>query len=337
MDKKAGRLQAELDKFFVSRVKRRRADKTLAFYRTGLTQWAIFTDYEWPPTGDGIEDFLNSCRDRELTDGSIDAYYRAIKIFCNWLARRRVLTDNPISQVEPPDKPERNQPRAPTQKTVELFFGKINSQVEQILDRKTHLVYWQYIRNLAIYSLLYKTGLRVSEVSRLKLADLDMEARIVKVVSTRQKPTKNRKPREVPFDQRAATDLRLWLSIRQQLGVPAGLESAFVSAAYGFWETYTPGGIRQSLKDYCREWEIEPFTPHQFRHAFAVNYLASGGSLNGAQRLLGHADPQTTAIYTQMPNEDAIEEYRAILERKREEAHRNGKPPGDRAAGDSGS
>ncbi len=158
--------------------------------------------------------------------------------------------------------------------------------------------------------LLYASGLRISELVGLSLADLDLDDRMLRAFG------KGSKERLVPFGRPAATSLSAWLSRGgRPLLVPAQFarrddaEALFLSlrgrrmTRQGAWTV-----VRQAAQAVGLEDRV---TPHVFRHSFATHLLDHGADVRVVQELLGHASITTTQIYTKVSQEHLHRVYRA--------------------------
>jgi len=143
------------------------------------------------------------------------------------------------------------------------------------------------VRDRCMLEILYATGLRVSELTGLRLAHVDIATGLVRVIG------KGDKERLVPFGEEAAVWLREWLAVRQ--AEPA---SSFLFAGRG-GKAMTRQNFWLRLKQYAVIAGISPSpSPHTLRHAFATHLLNHGADLRAVQMLLGHAHITTTEIYT---------------------------------------
>lgn len=152
------------------------------------------------------------------------------------------------------------------------------------------------LRDRAMIETLYATGLRVSELVRLKLLNLDLDAAVLRVTG------KGGKDRLVPLGEEAAH----WLSRYLREARPLLLNGR--QCAEVFVTARGAGMTRQTfwhlLKRSARRAGImKPLSPHTLRHAFATHLLAHGADLRAVQMLLGHADISTTQIYTHVARE----------------------------------
>jgi integrase/recombinase XerD len=147
------------------------------------------------------------------------------------------------------------------------------------------------VRDRAMLELLYATGLRVSELCGLRLADVQFEAGVLRTVG------KGNKQRIAPVGKPALAAVRQYLAgARPELLKGRGSPFLFVTARGGrltrqaFWKLLVQNGKRVGI--------FQHLTPHVIRHSFATHLLEGGADLRSVQTMLGHADISTTQIYT---------------------------------------
>jgi integrase/recombinase XerD len=148
------------------------------------------------------------------------------------------------------------------------------------------------LRDRALIEVLYATGLRVSELVGLRLAEVRLDQRYVQCVG------KGGKPRIVPLGDEAATWLERYLhESRPALSRGRELPWVFLNARagrrlsrFGFWKLLKAYGQRAGVRAHL--------SPHVLRHSFATHLLERGADLRAIQTMLGHADLSTTQIYT---------------------------------------
>lgn len=155
-------------------------------------------------------------------------------------------------------------------------------------------------RNRAILELLYATGIRCAELVGLDLGEVDLEARMVRVLG------KGRKERIVPFGSRALEALLAYLPTRTRL--PPRCEALFLNNNGG---RLTDRSIRNIVRDRVRLLALaEGVSPHALRHSFATHLLARGADLRSIQELLGHASLTTTQRYAHLDTRHLLDIYR---------------------------
>ena len=156
-------------------------------------------------------------------------------------------------------------------------------------------------RNRAIIEMFFSCGLRVSELTNLKLSDLYLKERFIRVMG------KGSKERLVPISDRAIEELEFWFDDRRRMTIRPGEEDYVFLNRRGHHLTRTM--ILIMIK---RQGEIagirKTISPHTLRHSFATALLRGGADLRVIQELLGHSDIGTTEIYTHMDDESLRQE-----------------------------
>jgi integrase/recombinase XerD len=265
------------------------AATSLANYRRDLTLWA-----EWLGRSArkellaaervDVESFLAAQFRAKARAASINRRLSALRRFYRLQALQGTLAVDPTLRIKSPKMPQ----RLPKQLS--------EAQVEALLaapDPETLLG----LRDRAMLETLYATGLRVSELVELKLAQIGFDTGVVRVVG------KGGKERLVPLGEEAIEWLKRYLAnARPQLAQRAKSNAVFLTARrapptrQAFW---------QLIKRYAVKADIPPakLSPHTLRHAFATHLLNHGADLRVVQLLLGHSDITTTTIYTHVARE----------------------------------
>lgn len=160
-------------------------------------------------------------------------------------------------------------------------------RLEQAID----LGKWEGQRNKAIIEVLFSCGLRVSELVNLKLSDLFLADRFIRVIG------KGRKERLVPISDNAIRQLRFWFDDRNHMDIKPGEEDYVFLNRRGAHLTRTM--ILIMIKRLGAEAGIDKtISPHTLRHSFATALLEGGADLRAIQAMLGHESIGTTEIYT---------------------------------------
>jgi len=209
--------------------------------------------------------------------------HSSLRRFYRFLVRGRRVEIDPTLKLDPPKKPPRF-PKTLSEADVEALLAQP--------DPETQLG----LRDRAMLEVLYASGLRVSELTRLKLAEVSTDMGVVRVFG------KGSKERLVPLGEEALA----WLSRYSREARPALLKKrpsdfVFVTGRGG---PMTRQAFWQLLKK--RAASAIPgksLSPHTLRHAFATHLLNHGADLRVVQLLLGHADISTTQIYTHVARE----------------------------------
>lgn len=146
-------------------------------------------------------------------------------------------------------------------------------------------------RDLAMFELMYSSGLRLAELVGIDLADLDLSVGQVRVTG------KGGKVRDLPVGSHAVEAINKWLGYRRSL--PGADDRAVFLSSRG--KRIAPRTVQMRLKKLADSQGLErDCYPHMLRHSFACHLLESSGDLRAVQELLGHADISTTQIYTHL-------------------------------------
>lgn len=157
------------------------------------------------------------------------------------------------------------------------------------------------MRDRAILELLYATGMRISEMARLKVGDLDSEEEFVRVFG------KGSKVRVIPVGRKALQAVQSYLKGgRPKLVKGRRDESLFLNVR---GRGITRQGLWKILKSYAKRAGLERITPHTLRHSFATHLLQAGADLRVVQEMLGHVSISTTQIYTHVSKEHLRQIY----------------------------
>ena len=264
-------------------VERGLAANTLAAYRRDLGQYLAFLQQRgvggWPQTGrDHITAFMMARKQHGLSPVSIARNLAAIKVFYRFLVDQRYLTQDPTSTIESP-KLWRRLPDTLSVDDVERLIAQAKPKD------------WRGMRDVACLELLYATGMRVSELTTLRVADVHLDVGFVRCFG------KGSKERVVPLGRKAQAAVQRYLqSVRPQLARRKHDDHLMLSQQ-------GRGLSRQMiwllLKRYARAAQLQQrITPHSLRHSFATHLLEAGADLRIVQELLGHADISTTQRYT---------------------------------------
>jgi integrase/recombinase XerC len=221
----------------------------------------------------------------------------ALRSFFNFLLRERALEANPAVGVQAP----KARKRLPETMDVDLMTRLLEFRTDTQLG----------VRDKAIMELFYSSGLRLSELVGLNLADLDRGDRTVRVLG------KGRKTRVVPVGKHALDAIARWLKERATIAA-TGEHALFVGAR---GERLGPRAIQKRIASWARHQGLGRHVhPHLFRHSFATHLLESSQDLRGVQELLGHANISTTQVYTHLDFQHLAKIYDAAHPRARRKA-----------------
>jgi integrase/recombinase XerC len=209
----------------------------------------------------------------------------ALRTFFRYLCREGILDRNPAAAILSP-RLERSIPS-------HLEEDETASLLDVPGDDDASL------RARAILELLYATGIRCAELVGLDVPEVDLDARMVRVLG------KGRKERVVPFGSRARDAVLAYLPARAR-AAPAS-EALFVNRRGG---RLTDRSVRNILAARVRQVALaRRISPHSLRHTFATHLLGRGADLRTIQELLGHASLSTTQRYTHVDTRHLLEIY----------------------------
>jgi integrase/recombinase XerC len=219
----------------------------------------------------------------------------AIRSMYRFLVREGLAEGNPARGVASPRRPKR------------LPVALPEEEVAALVEAPGALGDPLALRDRAFLELLYASGLRVSELTGLDVADVDLAQGLVRVLG------KRRKERIVPFGAAAAEALRRWLADgRPGLAAAPGAPR---SAAAALFLNHRGGRLTaRSVARRISRWVLAAglprhVHPHVLRHSFATHLLGNGADLRGIQELLGHASLSTTQRYTHLDWKRLAEVY----------------------------
>lgn len=225
-----------------------------------------------------LQHFAASLHDIGVTARSQCRILSGVRSFYKFLVTDGYIEDDPTELLESPQIGD----HLPEVLSVEEI-----DMIESAID----LSKWEGHRNKAIIEVLFSCGLRVSELTNLKLSNLYLQEEYVRVEG------KGRKERLVPISQKAIKELGFWFDDRRLMTIKKGEEDYVFLNRRGAHLTRTM--ILIMVKKYAEEAGIQKtISPHTFRHSFATALLEGGADLRVIQAMLGHESIGTTEIYT---------------------------------------
>lgn len=224
-----------------------------------------------------IRRFIAQLHGHGLGGKSLARMLSAWRGFFNYLARDHGFTRNPCAGVRPPKSPKAL-PKALSPDEAARLVSITQSDPLAVRDR-------------AMFELLYSSGLRLSELTSLSLADVSFADATVRVIG------KGEKTRVVPVGSHALLALQAWLPVRESL--PHRNESTLFLNHRG--DAISPRTVQSRLKAWGIKQGLRSHVhPHMLRHSFASHVLQSSGDLRAVQEMLGHASISSTQIYTHL-------------------------------------
>ena len=234
--------------------------------------------------------FLLDCMKKGMARSYVRLTFAALRSFYKYLVEREGFRENPLREVQLP-KMEKKLPIVLSVAQVDELLTAPNR-----VQRQAQAPVWSAARDAAMMELFYSSGLRLSELAALNVADLDTFSETVRVIG------KGRKERIVPVGQIA-------LKAIQQYRFEANVQSGplFISKLR---KRMSARSIWLMLKKHLSQTSIQlRVSPHKLRHSFATHLLDNGADLRSVQTLLGHANLSTTQIYTHVTMERVKKAY----------------------------
>ncbi len=261
---------------------RRLSSHTDSSYRRDLELFARYCERievdDWPLVdSQHVRNFAAAEFRRGQSPRTIQRRLSALRSFFNYLLRESQLKSNPASAVQAPKARKRLPATVDADQMASLLAFRTDDELS--------------VRDKAIMELFYSSGLRLSELVDLNLADLDLRDRTVRVTG------KGSKTRLLPVGRFAIEALSGWLKERSALA-PATEQAVFVSRRGGRL-------LQRAIQLRIGRWAKQQglgihMHPHMFRHSFATHLLESSQDLRAVQELLGHANISTTQVYTHL-------------------------------------
>lgn len=235
-----------------------------------------------------IENFAAAVYDLRIGARSLARILSGVRQFYRFLVLDGYMEADPTELLESPKQPQ--------------HLPEVLSTAEvDMLERAIDLSKWEGHRNRAIIEVLFSCGLRVSELTHLKLSNLYREEQFVRVMG------KGSKERLVPISPKALQELDYWFADRNQMKIKEGEKDYVFLNRRGAHLTRTM--ILIMIKNYARDAGIKKtISPHTLRHSFATALLEGGANLRSIQAMLGHESIGTTEIYTHIDTTTLREE-----------------------------
>ena len=276
------------------------SDNTVAAYHNDLSQLNDFATRDaakrgltpsWSSfTRQAMLSYMLNLKERNYADTTMARKVAAAKSFFGFMVAEGKIRDNPTDNVGSPNI-GRSLP-----KPISI------SQVRLLLEQPARLNKPDAKRDSAMLSLLYASGMRVSELVSLNLGDVDTSGDFVRCFG------KGHKERLIPIYRNASLAVEEYINENRPKLARRGDEKALFLNRRG--DRLTRQGFWQILKEYAEKAGLErEITPHTLRHSFATHMLSGGADLRSVQELLGHANISTTQVYTHLTSEHVRRTY----------------------------
>ncbi|MDR6941509.1 site-specific tyrosine recombinase XerD [Mucilaginibacter pocheonensis] len=266
------------------------ADNSVESYTRDIEKLSQFSDIQAEKlkpesiTLNNLRQFIAWINELGMIPSTQARILSGIKAFYKYLLMEDVIKNDPSELLESP----RIQRKLPDT----LSYGDINKLIAAIDVSKP-----EGARNKAILETLYGCGLRVSELTELKLSNLYLDIEFIKVTG------KGNKERLVPIGTAAIKALKVWIeNVRVHIAVKRGEEDIVFLNRRG--ARLSRVYIFLMIKDLVKLTGLKiKVSPHTFRHSFATHLVEGGADLRAVQEMLGHESITTTEIYTHLDRE----------------------------------
>jgi integrase/recombinase XerD len=290
-------------------------DATEITYRKALRRFSEYLQEKGVKTSSEIstltiDEFISYLPwlDKHYSKGSVRVYSSATKALLDWMLINNIIQVSYQDSVRYKQavtrsnkRHERKLPRWPARTDVPRMKEAVKLYEKDSPEKE---------RNIALIEFLASTGCRNSEATNLTVKDIDFETRSTIVTG------KGRKERRVWFGPEVAEVIREYWRVR---GSAMPTDPVFArhdkGAGRNRMKKMTPTTTRNIVKEVAIVAGIDPskFSPHYFRHAFAIRVLSESGNLALVQDLLGHEDPKATRVYAKIYSEDLQAAHRKIF------------------------
>jgi tyrosine recombinase XerC len=237
-----------------------------------------------------VREFLAKLRDKNYCKSTVARKLATLRSFYKFLVRRGYLANNPVAPIRTP-KQDKRLPKCLDIEQIEKLLA--NPDTTTLLGA----------RDRAMLETLYSTGLRVSELVALNVADVDLASSVIRVRG------KGKKQRMIPLGPGAVQAILHFLDLRRNDARSAAFdtEALFINK-HG--QRLSTRSVRRKLDKYLLEAGLDlSVSPHTLRHSFATHMLRQGADLRSVQEMLGHQSLSTTQIYTHLSGETARKSY----------------------------
>ncbi|MGH9771621.1 MAG: site-specific tyrosine recombinase XerD [Candidatus Acidiferrales bacterium] len=278
------------------RVEKGLSDNTVHAYRRDMCKFSAFAAQNGLGVRDilrsHVVDFLGSLYRQKLDSRSVARHLVTVRHFFRFGLTEGFIDEDPAADIESP-------------KFCHSLPDFLNLEEVERLLRQPDANDTVGLRDRAMIELMYSTGLRVSELCGLHVADIKMDPGCLRCIG------KGDKERLVPVGRQALDIVQKYLREARPKFLPEGTSSAYLFLNHKghkidritFWKRLGEYGRAAGLR--------KALTPHMLRHSFATHLLDRGADLRSVQVMLGHSDISTTQIYTHVVEERLKQVYKA--------------------------
>lgn len=239
---------------------------------------------------DIIREYLKVLGNSNYKSSSINRILSSLKNYYEYLEYKHLIEYNPLKDLNRPKK----------EKRLPNFIN--NNDYEEIIKKSLERTDFIGRRNTLLLELLYSSGIRISEALNIKIKDINMGDKSIRILG------KGSKMRIVYFGDYAKEYLEEYLKVRNSSSEYLFLNKNNTLLTRRGAEYIISNLVKTSLLK-------KKVTPHTFRHSYATEMLNNGADIRSVQELLGHSSLSTTGIYTHVTNEVVRREYLKAFKR----------------------
>lgn len=231
----------------------------------------------------------------KLSRSAIQLRFSALRSFYRYFVKKGELAEIPIKRISLPKANKRLPQFLTIDQMTNLLKAPLMEMRRQTKNASTSPNAAPFIRDAAILETIYSSGLRISELCRLFVQDIQWNDQLLRIMG------KGKKERRLPIGAPALDSIRYYWQASQHPQLPH--LPVFLANHRKNTPVY-PKLIQLRLKKYLSQSGLDPaITPHKLRHSFATHLLNKGADLRSIQELLGHTNLATTQIYTHLSTE----------------------------------
>ena len=239
---------------------------------------------------DIVRQWMMKLMELPLSSASVNRKLSALQSFFKYLVRQGVLVKHPLRAVSGPKK------------SKQLPYFLKEKEINAILDNGNFKPGFEGVRDQLIIEMLYETGIRCSELTGIRDADINIEAMLLKVTGKRNKQ------RLIPFADRLKEMILYYINVRDKevgdncFSFFVRKDGRTVSSAIVYYI------VKKNLSDIST---LAKRSPHVLRHTFATSMLNDGAEMSAISNLLGHSSLTSTSVYTHVTFEELKKVYNA--------------------------
>lgn len=283
------------EKFYTSKAGAGRSPHTITTYKMHITDFLKWCDSIGYTASDLVgvtgaevieEHFLYMRLDRDLSEATVCGRFRSLRTLYRWIERRVGPIDggNPFTWL--------TQPAEPDLLPKHITFADLTLLLHSIPTHSIKGDYWLNCRDRLVIKALFYTGLRSGEMVSLRLGDVDIPNRKMRVMRW-----KTGTEAFIPLSRSLAGDLELWLNVQRPDVPHDGLWVVSDGHYRPTAETMQYTALRHILRRRCEDASMKRYGPHSFRHGCAAYIIQRGGDISLVKDLLGHRSIETTQQY----------------------------------------